>query len=79
MPFIRYNTNDKAIPLDKPIETCPCGRYLSIPFKGIEGRSDDILIKDDGTMIPSINIYTLMHELDFVKQFQIIQQKIIQW
>lgn len=75
MPFIRYNTNDKAIPLDKSIEICLCGRHLSIPFQAIEGRSDDILIKDDGTMIPSINIYTLMHELDFVKQFQIIQQK----
>jgi len=75
MPFIRYNTNDKAIPLGKSIETCPCGRHLSVPFQAIEGRSDDILIKDDGTMIPSINIYTLMHELDFVKQFQIIQQK----
>jgi len=75
MPFIRYNTGDKAIPLDKPIEKCECGRHLSIPFKGIEGRSDDILIKDDGTMIPSINIYTLMHELGFIKHFQIIQQK----
>ncbi len=75
MPFIRYNTNDKAIPLSSKIDKCPCGRNLSIPFNGIEGRSDDILIKDDGTMIPSINIYTLMHELHFVKQFQIIQKR----
>ena len=48
---------------------------MSIPFKGIEGRSDDILIKDDKTSIPSINIYTIMNQLDFVKQFQIIQSK----
>ena len=75
MPFIRYNTGDKAIPLDGKTPICPCGRHLSIPFKGIEGRSDDILIKDDGTKVPSINIYTIMHELEFVKQFQIIQFK----
>lgn len=75
MPFIRYNTGDKAIPLDGKAPICPCGRHLSIPFKGIEGRSDDILIKDDGTKVPSINIYTIMHELDFIKQFQIIQSK----
>lgn len=75
MPFIRYNTGDKAIPLDSKVSICPCGRHLSIPFKGIEGRSDDILIKDDKTSIPSINIYTIMNQLDFVKQFQIIQSK----
>lgn len=75
MPFIRYNTGDKAIPLDGKVPICPCGRHLSIPFKGIEGRSDDILIKDDKTSIPSINIYTIMHQLDFIKQFQIIQSK----
>lgn len=75
MPFIRYNTGDKAIPLDGKAPICPCGRHLSIPFKGIEGRNDDILIKDDGTKVPSINIYTIMHELDFINQFQIIQSK----
>jgi len=75
MPFIRYNTGDKAIPLDGKAPICPCGRHLSIPFKGIEGRNDDILIKDDGTKVPSINIYTIMHELEFIKQFQIIQFK----
>ena len=75
MPFIRYNTGDKAIPLDGKAPICPCGRHLSIPFKGIEGRSDDILIKDDGTKVSSINIYTIMHELEFIKQFQIIQSK----
>ena len=75
MQFIRYNTNDKAIPLDNPIKTCPCGRHLSIPFKGIEGRSDDILIKDDGTMIPTANFSTAMKNFDKLLQFQIIQNK----
>ena len=61
--------------MDKPSETCLCGRHLSIPFKGIEGRSDDILIKDDGTMIPTANFSTAMKNFDKLLQFQIIQNK----
>ena len=55
MPFIRYNTGDKAIP--------------------IEGRSDDILIKDDGTAIPTANFSTAMKNFSDLRQFQIIQEK----
>ena len=75
MPFIRYNTSDKAIPLDGKAPICPCGRHLSIPFKGIEGRSDDILIKDDGTAIPTANFSTAMKNFSDLRQFQIIQDK----
>ena len=75
MPFIRYNTGDKAIPLDGKAPICPCGRHLSIPFKGIEGRSDDILIKDDGTAIPTANFSTAMKNFSDLRQFQIIQDK----
>ena len=73
MPFIRYHTGDKAIALDKPIKKCPCGRTLSIPFKGIEGRSDDVLIKKDGTLIPSVNFSTAMMKFKGISQFQIEQ------
>ena len=75
MPFIRYNTGDKAIALDGKAPICPCGRHLSIPFKGIEGRSDDILIKDDGTAIPTANVSTAMKNFSDLRQFQIIQDK----
>lgn len=75
MPFIRYATRDVAIPLARPVERCPCGRTLSIPFQGIEGRSDDILIKQDGTQIPTVNIYTLMQAFDYIQQFRIIQKE----
>ncbi|MFC1770874.1 hypothetical protein ACFLZV_03210 [Candidatus Margulisiibacteriota bacterium] len=73
MPFIRYATGDIAVPLDKAIDKCPCGRTLSIPFKSIEGRSDDILVKVDGTKIPTINMYTVMHGFPKIKQFRIVQ------
>jgi putative capsular polysaccharide biosynthesis protein len=32
------------------------------------------LIKKDGTYIPTVNIYTMMYKMDFIKQFQIIQK-----
>ncbi|MFN8361771.1 MAG: hypothetical protein U0264_17825 [Candidatus Kapaibacterium sp.] len=74
MPFIRYGTSDIAVRLDTNIGQCPCKRNLSIPFKEIDGRSDDILIKLDNTKIPTANIYTAMQVFEKIKQFQITQQ-----
>jgi phenylacetate-CoA ligase len=73
MPFIRYNTKDKAVPLNEQLKECPCGRSFSIPFLAIEGRSDDLLIKKDGTLIPTVNIYTAFKKFSVISQFQIIQ------
>lgn len=76
MPFIRYATGDIAIPLlDGVLKNCPCGRGLSIPFRGIDGRSDDILIKNDGTRVPTANIYTAMQTIEELSQFCITQEK----
>lgn len=75
MPFIRYNTNDKAIPLEMPVEACLCGRSFGVPFKAIEGRNDDILIKNDGTLIPTANFSTAMKYFNKLNQFQIIQNE----
>jgi phenylacetate-CoA ligase len=74
MPFIRYNTNDKAIPLKENIEKCICGRNTSIPFIGIEGRKDDILIKTDGTLVSTANFSTALKNFSKLKQFQVIQE-----
>ena len=77
MPFIRYNTKDRAIrhKESESIVSCPCGRKLTIPFTAIEGRSDDILIKQDGTRIPTANFSTAMKNYSRLKQFQIIQNE----
>lgn len=76
MPLLRYNTNDKAIPLDTKEELfCQCGRYLSIPFKGIVGRSDDIIYKEGKEPIPTINFYNLMEKFQKVKQFYLLQKE----
>ena len=74
MPFIRYNTEDVAMPLDEKIDQCECGRTLSIPFKGVLGRSDDVLIKKDGTKIPTANFSTAMKNYELLKQFKIVQK-----
>lgn len=75
MPLINYATGDIAIPCDSLKKKCQCGRGLAIKMKGIDGRSDDILIKDDGTKIPTVNFYTAMERFAKIKQFQIIQNE----
>ncbi len=72
MPLIRYATNDIAIPTSTKV--CSCGRGLSIPFAGIDGRADDLLLKDDDTIIATVNIYNAMEMFQDVKQFKIVQQ-----
>ncbi len=74
MPFIRYDTRDVAVPLGETIESCPCGRKTSIPFKAIEGRKDDILVTNDGTLIPTANFSTAFKKFSELNQFQIIQE-----
>ena len=69
MPLLRYHTNDKAIPLHEKNITCECGRAMHIPFKGIEGRQDDILYKEGKEAIPTINFYNLMEKFQNIKQF----------
>jgi phenylacetate-CoA ligase len=71
MPLIRYATNDIAVPSTN--DKCKCGRGLSIPFSAIDGRADDLLVKDDGSIIPTVNIYNAMELFQDIKQFRIIQ------
>jgi len=73
MPFIRYDTGDIAVVNQLP-DSCPCGRTFTIPFSEIQGRSDDLLYKFDGTAVPTVNIYTAMHDIKNILQFKIIQE-----
>ncbi|NAS31629.1 hypothetical protein GTQ40_11650 [Flavobacteriaceae bacterium R38] len=75
MPLLRYNTNDKAIPLEENEPGCSCRRGLSIPFKGIMGRSDDIIYKEGKEPIPTINFYNLMEKFQKIKQFYLLQKE----
>ncbi len=72
MPFIRYDTLDIAINKEIPYK-CNCGINFSIPFQGIEGRSDDLLYKFDNTPIPTVNLYTALYEIEEISQFKLVQ------
>ena len=71
MPLIRYATNDLAQP--STIQHCKCGRGLSIPFQSIDGRADDLLTKNDDSIVATVNIYNAMEKYQYIKQFRIIQ------
>ena len=71
MPLIRYATNDLAKP--SLLKECSCGRSLSIAFESIDGRADDLLMKADGSIVPTVKIYHAMESFQFIKQFRIIQ------
>jgi phenylacetate-CoA ligase len=75
MPLIRYQTNDIAVPLDSVICNCKCGRNTSIPFKAIQGRSDDILYREGKEPIPTINFYNLLEKFQNIRQFHILQNE----
>jgi len=70
MPLLRYETGDIAILAEN--QTCRCGRTLPL-IKGIAGRKDDIITTPEGTMIPSVNFYSLFREIPAVERFQVIQ------
>ena len=74
MPFIRYKTNDVATKNTRN-KKCKCGRGLPLSVKDFDGRSDDILITEDGRYIPAVNFYTMMYKLNNIDMFQIIQRK----
>lgn len=72
MPLIRYDTGDLARLGTDPYP-CACGRGLPRMVSYYEGRSDDILVSDDGRYIPPVNFYTMMYKMGFVRMFSIVQ------
>ncbi len=74
-PFIRYNSEDTCIKNTDSENKSSLGIHFSSPIKKIIGRSDDILIKEDGTHIPTINIYTMFYKIEDISQFKITQNK----
>jgi len=70
MPFIRYETGDLGVLSD---EMCPCGRGLPL-MKSIEGRTTDILRRDDGGYVSSPGLTVVIKDFRNIKQIQIIQK-----
>jgi phenylacetate-CoA ligase len=70
MPFLRYQTND-IVTLNKDVKF-DSSRPLTVTE--IDGRADDMIVSQNGTRIPSVNFYTVMHKVDQVKMFQLHQK-----
>lgn len=69
MPFIRYEVGDLAVPGTGP---CPCGRGLPT-INSFLGRTDDVLVTQDGKSITPVRFYTLFETYSQVEQFQVVQ------
>jgi len=72
MPIVRYRTGDMGRILNEP---CPCGRALP-RLKSIEGRRTDFLMTPSGRLIHALAIIYPLREMSFVKQFQVVQERL---
>jgi phenylacetate-CoA ligase len=72
MPFIRYRTGDLAV---EGKGACPCGRRHPTLSK-IIGRSSDFVWTPEGTAISSLTLSHAFHEIDEVREAQLIQEEL---
>lgn len=71
MPLLRYDTGDLAY---GGWSKCSCGRSSPV-LKDLRGRSDDFLIKVDGTRMPTVNLYTYFSKVKEIERCQLTQEK----
>ncbi len=73
MPFIRYSMGDIGSLIE---EQCPCKMGFPL-LKSVEGRINDNIKLPSGNIITSMYFYMNfgMNYADFVKQFQVIQNR----
>lgn len=69
-PIIRFEITDRIV-LHK--EPCACGN--SRPWLTLEGRTDDILIFENGVKIAPLSIYAILKEVHGIERFQLIQHE----
>lgn len=69
-PIIRFEITDRII-LHK--EPCACGN--SRPWLTLEGRTDDILVFENGVKIAPLSIYAILKEVHGMERFQLIQHE----
>ncbi|MBL8397643.1 MAG: phenylacetate--CoA ligase family protein [Candidatus Accumulibacter sp.] len=69
-PFIRYKNGDIAA-LDN--RKCACGRGLPL-LKDIHGRTNDILLAEDGSIVLAVAIALVLRDMLGVNGFKVIQE-----
>ena len=70
MPIIRYKLGDLCVATD---EQCACGRGLPL-IQEIIGRSDDMILLEDGREIQPSLLRRVMREIEGIRQFRVIQE-----
>jgi phenylacetate-CoA ligase len=69
-PLIRYDLNDYALAVEG---NCSCGRTLPIIGK-VVGRSMNLFRLKDGKILLPWRFYDYLHEIDKVRQMQLVQR-----
>lgn len=69
-PFIRFEITDRIVMHNEP---CPCGSTR--PWLTLEGRTDDILLFDNGIRVAPFTLYALLKEVHGIHRFQLIQRE----
>ena len=69
MPFIRYQTQDLAVPLAEP---CSCGRGLPLMRIG-QGRVADNIVSPSGKVIHGEFFTHLFYKFEGIRRFQVVQ------
>lgn len=71
MPFIRYDINDRGVPLDG---ACSCGRGFPL-MKLVVGRDDDFIVLPSGKKVNPRLVIPLFELASGIKEFRIIQKR----
>jgi phenylacetate-CoA ligase len=69
-PFVRYLNGDVASIDETP---CSCGRGLPV-MREIQGRSNDILLGEDGSVVKDTAISVALRDMTGVNGFKVIQE-----
>lgn len=71
-PLIRYKVGDLVVPSE---ERCSCGRTLPIVSE-IGGRSHDVVLASDGSVIHGLFFTHLFDDVSSVHQFRVVQESL---
>lgn len=69
-PIIRFEITDRITLHNEP---CKCGNPRH--WLTLEGRTDDILIFENGVKISPLSLYAVLKEVHEIERFQLIQQE----
>ncbi len=67
-PIIRFEITDRVVLHNEP---CECGN--SRPWLTLEGRTDDVLVFDNGVKIAPLSLYAIIKEVHEIERFQLTQ------